>query len=114
MLGPIPWEISRLAGWPFISACRSPWPPPVSPPFSMRSAYARPCHPLIVWIDMFRHLAPVTTPLAPATLHRGVRSPSAAVERFGKSLYEYLGVPACFLAASGRTALYLLLKSLLA
>lgn len=63
---------------------------------------------------MFRHLAPVTTPLAPATLLRGLRSPSATVERFEKSLYEYLGVPACFLAASGRTALYLLLKSLLA
>ena len=63
---------------------------------------------------MFRHLAPVTTPLAPATLLRGLRSPSDAVERFGKSLYNYLNVPACFLAASGRTALYLLLKSLLA
>ena len=61
---------------------------------------------------MFRHLAPVTTPLAPITLLRALRSPADVVAQFSKALEEYLDVPGCFLAASGRTAFYLLLKSL--
>lgn len=61
---------------------------------------------------MFRHLAPVTTPLAPVTLLRALRAPDDIVAQFSDSLCHYLDVPACFLAASGRTAFYLLLKSL--
>ncbi len=61
---------------------------------------------------LFRHLAPVTTPLPTATLLPALRAPTAAVARFCHSLEQYLGAANCFVAASGRTAFYLLLKSL--
>jgi len=61
---------------------------------------------------MFRHLAPVATPLAIATLIKALRAPANAPAQFQAALADYLGVPHCFLASSGRTALALLLQSL--
>jgi len=61
---------------------------------------------------MLRHLAPVTTPLPLSTLWRALYPPPAAVARFCKAVEQYLGVAHCFAVSSGRTAFYLLLKSL--
>ena len=59
-----------------------------------------------------RHLAPVATPLPLASLLGGLGAPAQTTEQFGAALARYLATPATFLASSGRTAFYLLLKSL--
>ncbi|MEZ4866027.1 MAG: DegT/DnrJ/EryC1/StrS family aminotransferase [Caldilineaceae bacterium] len=61
---------------------------------------------------MFRHLPPTATPLPLTTLLRAWPAGTAATEQFRTALQAYLGVPRCDLAASGRTALYLLLRAL--
>ena len=64
---------------------------------------------------MFRQLPPTASPLIASDLARGLAGGSlrdGATGRFSRSLAETLGVPACHLASSGRTALYLLLRAL--
>ncbi|MCX6043781.1 MAG: DegT/DnrJ/EryC1/StrS family aminotransferase, partial [Chloroflexi bacterium] len=61
---------------------------------------------------MFRHLAPVTTPLAPALLWRALQPAPDAVARFNQAFEQYLGGSHCFAVSSGRTAFALLLKNL--
>ncbi len=61
---------------------------------------------------MFRHLAPVTTPLAPALLWRALQPSPSAVAQFCAAFEQYLGDGHCFAVSSGRTAFALLLKSL--
>lgn len=61
---------------------------------------------------MPRHLPPTAVPFAPSDLGRALPPPPQARARFQIALTEYLGARTCRLAASGRTALYLLLKSL--
>jgi dTDP-4-amino-4,6-dideoxygalactose transaminase len=58
---------------------------------------------------LFRHLPPTATPLTPADLRRGLVASPETITQFQTALAEYLGARACFPAASGRTALYLLL-----
>jgi dTDP-4-amino-4,6-dideoxygalactose transaminase len=64
---------------------------------------------------MLRYLPPTATPLPLTTLWRaGIAAMKAdSTEQFRLALAGYLGAPHCYLASSGRTALYLLLKSLL-
>lgn len=61
-----------------------------------------------------KHLPPVATPLPADAVHAGIRALSApqALEAFRRALCRYLDVQHCFLASSGRTALFLLLTSL--
>ena len=61
---------------------------------------------------MPRHLPPTAVPIAPSDLGRALPPPPQARARFQTALTEYLGARTCRLAASGRTALYLLLRSL--
>lgn len=61
---------------------------------------------------MFRHLAPTATPLPIATFMRAWPADERALIAFGDALQAYLGVAHCALAASGRTALYGLLRAL--
>lgn len=64
---------------------------------------------------MLRRLPPTAAPLTLADLREGLRrgrSQRQACARFQEALARSLGVRACFLAASGRTALYLLLRGL--
>ncbi len=61
---------------------------------------------------MMRYLPPTATPLPLQALTRGLVAGSDAGKHFCRALSEYLGAQACFLAASGRTALYLLLTML--
>lgn len=61
---------------------------------------------------MLRHLPPTATPLKLTDLKHGLNPPPQAQSQFQAALAQYLGVPACYLASSGRTALYLLLHSL--
>lgn len=61
---------------------------------------------------MMRHLPPTTTPLSQADLRQGLNLFSSSYARLQTALAGYLGVPVLGLASSGRTALYLLLKSL--
>lgn len=62
---------------------------------------------------MLRHLPPTASPLSIATLARAVGASSGAQNDFRRALREYLGTREVFLASSGRTALYLLFKSLI-
>lgn len=59
-----------------------------------------------------RHLPPTAVPLTPHELAAGLRTDDAALDRFRAALAAYLGVAQTFLAASGRTALYTLLRGL--
>jgi len=59
-----------------------------------------------------RHLAPVATPLPLASLIGGLGAPANTTALFRTALARYLATPAIFFASSGRTAFYLLLKSL--
>jgi len=64
---------------------------------------------------MFRHLPPMAPHLTGKDFVAGVRTSFAgatAVEAFAASVAQYAGVRAAFLASSGRSALYLLLKGL--
>jgi dTDP-4-amino-4,6-dideoxygalactose transaminase len=57
-------------------------------------------------------LPPAAAPLAAGDLAAALHAPKAAPEAFAAALARYLGVPACRVAASGRVALFLLLKAL--
>jgi dTDP-4-amino-4,6-dideoxygalactose transaminase len=59
-----------------------------------------------------RHLPPAATPIELRDLAAALTPPTAALAEFCKALALYLGVRAVFLAATGRTALYLLLETL--
>ena len=61
---------------------------------------------------MFRHLPPTAAPLPWDELPGALWAAEESVEQFRAELARYLHVPGCFLASSGRTALYLLLDSL--
>ncbi|GAB4531221.1 MAG: hypothetical protein Kow0063_10160 [Anaerolineae bacterium] len=61
---------------------------------------------------MPRHLPPTAVPLTRSDLKGGLRPTPHARAQFRLALARYLDVPICKLAASGRTALYLLLKEL--
>lgn len=59
-----------------------------------------------------RHLPPAATPIEVRDLAGALYPPAAALDDFRKALARFLGVRAVFLAATGRTALYLLLETL--
>jgi dTDP-4-amino-4,6-dideoxygalactose transaminase len=61
---------------------------------------------------MLRQLPPTAAPLRLADWAAGLHPAPNAVPRFAAALAAELGVPCGFLAASGRTALYLLLSGL--
>jgi perosamine synthetase len=61
---------------------------------------------------MLRHLPPTATPFTPSDLRQGLSPSAGARAQFEMALTRYLGVRTCKLAASGRTALYLLLTTL--
>jgi perosamine synthetase len=61
---------------------------------------------------MPHHLPPTAVPIAASDLIHALRPPADARACFQSTLARYLGVRTCKLAASGRTALYLLLKQL--
>ena len=61
---------------------------------------------------MFRHLPPTATEVNWAAQRASYAAQPSDVTRFRSALEGYLDVPACFLAASGRTALYMLLTTL--
>lgn len=59
-----------------------------------------------------RHVPPTATPLRWQEWQAGLHPAQDALAQFRQALAAYLGVPDCFLAASGRTALFLLLRTL--
>ena len=61
---------------------------------------------------MLRHLPPTAAPITPSDVRHGMSPPATARSQFEAALTQYLGVHTCRLAASGRTALYLLLTAL--
>lgn len=61
---------------------------------------------------MPKHLPPTAVPIRLSDLRRGLRPPARVEAQFRAALTGYLDTRACYLAASGRTALHLLLKSL--
>ena len=63
---------------------------------------------------MLRHLPPTASPdpFDSTCGWAGITHPREAIESFRREMAEYLGVPACQLASSGRTALFLLLRAL--
>ena len=61
---------------------------------------------------MMRHLPPTATPIDWGAQRAAYTGQTADVNRFRSALQSYLGVTACYLAASGRTALFLLLKTI--
>ena len=61
---------------------------------------------------MLRQLPPTAVPFALSDLRSGLGPPPQVQAGFERALTQYLGVPTCKLAASGRTALYLLLRGL--
>lgn len=61
---------------------------------------------------MLRHLPPTAVPTSASDLRRGLNPPQRARAQFEAALAGYLSARPCKLAASGRTALYLLLKML--
>lgn len=61
---------------------------------------------------MFRQLAPTATPLPFSTFARAWPADDRMLTDFEHALQTYLGVAHCVLAASGRTALYGLLRAL--
>lgn len=62
---------------------------------------------------MLRHLPPAAAPVNLADLRAAFASPTTAPTKFQSTLTQYLGVQHVHLASSGRTALYLILKSLI-
>lgn len=60
----------------------------------------------------FRHLPPTAVPITPHDLSAGLRVGARTVDEFRAALAAYLGISDAFLAASGRTALYWLLRGL--
>jgi dTDP-4-amino-4,6-dideoxygalactose transaminase len=64
----------------------------------------------------FRHLPPSAVPVFKADLQAGLRASPAAQETFRQALAAYFDLPpaACYLASSGRTGIYLLLRGLAA
>lgn len=63
-------------------------------------------------MSVLRHLSPTASPLPVTTWLCGLWSQPAAADDFAGTLRAYLGVPYVFMAASGRTALRLLLETL--
>lgn len=63
-------------------------------------------------MPFLRHVAPTAAPLPVAAWLRGLRPGPDAAAEFTAALQAYLGVPHVFPAASGRTALRLLLETL--
>lgn len=63
---------------------------------------------------MLRHLPPTATPLPPATLASAAYPSQDATERFRAAFTAYSQTEACYVASSGRTALFLLLRALMA
>jgi dTDP-4-amino-4,6-dideoxygalactose transaminase len=61
---------------------------------------------------MLRQLPPTAVPINLSDLRSGLGPPPQVQAGFERALTQYLGVPTCKLAASGRTALYLLLHGL--
>lgn len=61
---------------------------------------------------MLRHLPPTTTPLSLADLGGSLTGATQAPTHFQAALSDYLGHPVCGLAASARTALFVLLDCL--
>ena len=61
---------------------------------------------------MLRQLPPTAVPVSWPDLRRGVSPSVNVLAEFRAALADYLGVPSCQLASSGRTALYLLLNGL--
>jgi perosamine synthetase len=61
---------------------------------------------------MLRHQPPTAMYLPLSAFGQGLIATGEDQARFQKKLEEYLGIRACFLAASARTALFLLLRSL--
>jgi perosamine synthetase len=61
---------------------------------------------------MLRHLPPTAAPITPSDVRLGLSPSPAARAQFETALTQYLDVHTCKLAASGRTALYLLLQGL--
>jgi perosamine synthetase len=61
---------------------------------------------------MLRHLPPTAVPFSAADLRGGFQAGPGHVEAFAGALEGYLGVRRCYLASSGRTVLYLLLRGL--
>ncbi len=59
-----------------------------------------------------RRLPPAATPLSWQQWRQGWRRENDEANDFAASLARYLGVPACLLASSGRTALFALLRHL--
>jgi dTDP-4-amino-4,6-dideoxygalactose transaminase len=61
---------------------------------------------------MLRHQPPTATYLPLSDLRQGITHTERDQAQFQTGLEKYLGIRACYLAASARAALYLLLKSL--
>jgi perosamine synthetase len=61
---------------------------------------------------MLRNLPPTAVPITLSDLGKALSPPAQAVARFQQALSAALGLRICRLAASGRTALYLLLRGL--
>ena len=61
---------------------------------------------------MLRHLPPTATPISLRTVSGALRPKPDAVERFERQFSAYQGVNTSYTAASGRTALHLLLTAL--
>ena len=61
---------------------------------------------------MMRHVPPAATPVDWTAQRAAFSGQPADVTRFRSALEGYLGAPACFLASSGRTALFMLLSTL--
>jgi perosamine synthetase len=59
-----------------------------------------------------RHLAPTATPVDWKAQRAAYTGQDVDVNRFRSALQSYLGVTACFLASSGRTSLFMLLRTL--
>jgi perosamine synthetase len=59
-----------------------------------------------------RHLPPAATPIGLRDLADALVASPGMIDDFRRALTRYLGVRACFLAATGRAALYLLFETL--
>lgn len=64
-------------------------------------------------MPLLRLLPPTAAPVTFSDVVSGVQARPADLDRFRLALESYLGTSRCYLAASGRTALFLLLRELL-
>jgi dTDP-4-amino-4,6-dideoxygalactose transaminase len=64
------------------------------------------------YLTMFRHQPPAARYLPLSNLWAGFGRSDQDLAQFQQALEQYLGVKACFLASSARTALFVLLKTL--